>query len=60
MNNTAEVYQGIINSIYLSLSETIVKIPFGGKYLLEEITRRVGEHILKENEKNIYLRAGDL
>ena len=42
MSNPVEVYQRIINSIYLSLSETIVKIPFGGKYLLEEVTRRVG------------------
>ncbi|HHW28975.1 MAG TPA: hypothetical protein GXX21_05410 [Syntrophomonadaceae bacterium] len=50
MNNTAELYQRIINFIYLSLSETIAKIPFGGKYLLEEVTRKVGEHILQENE----------
>jgi len=57
MDNTAEVYQRIINSIYLSLSETIAKIPFGGKYLLEEVTRKVGEHILKENAKNIHRRV---
>jgi predicted hydrocarbon binding protein len=51
MSNPDKVYQRIINSIYLSLSETISKVPFGGKHLLEEITRGVGWRILKENEK---------
>lgn len=48
MYKVEDVYLKIINSIYLTLSRTTGTIPFGGSHFLEEITRGVGEQILKE------------
>ena len=51
MYKNEDVYLKIINSIYLVLSRTAGTVPFGSSYLLEEITRGVGESILKEYGK---------
>ncbi|MDD3315804.1 MAG: hypothetical protein PHH05_09975, partial [Syntrophaceticus sp.] len=51
MYNAEKFYLKIINSIYLNLSRTASSIPFGGNYFLDEVTRGVGELILKEYEE---------
>ena len=51
MYNAEKFYLKIINSIYLNLSRTASSIPFGGNHFLDEVTRGVGELILKEYEE---------
>lgn len=48
MNKPEDVYLKIISSIYLTLSRITGALPFGGSHFLEEITRGVGEQILKD------------
>ncbi|MGB4505050.1 MAG: V4R domain-containing protein [Syntrophaceticus sp.] len=47
MSEFEDVHLKIINSIYLTLSRASGAIPFGGGHYLEEITRGVGDEILK-------------
>ncbi|MGI6404963.1 MAG: hypothetical protein ACOX2E_00470 [Syntrophaceticus sp.] len=54
MYKAEKFYLKIINSIYLNLSKTVSAIPFGGNYFLDEVTRGVGELILKEYEEQFH------
>ncbi|HHY31340.1 MAG TPA: hypothetical protein GX520_11825 [Syntrophaceticus sp.] len=55
--NSEDVYLKIINSIYLTLSRATGTMPFGGRHYLEEITRGVGEQILKDHGEEFKLES---
>jgi predicted hydrocarbon binding protein len=57
MMNSEDVYLKIINSIYLTLSRATGTMPFGGRHYLEEITRGVGEQILKDYGEEFKLES---
>jgi len=58
LDQSAEVYRKILNYLYLNLSKTAGKLPFSGRYWLEEISRGVGERVLQEYGQGIELQAG--
>jgi predicted hydrocarbon binding protein len=55
VDESALIYRKILNYLYLTLSKTVAAIPFSGKYWLEEVTRGVGERVLREYGEKLEL-----
>ncbi len=58
MKGDIEVYRKVLNYLYLSLSKAAGRLPFSGRYWLEEVTRGVGEMVLQEFGEGLRVSAG--
>lgn len=59
MKGNIEIYRKVLNFLYLSLSKAAARLPFSGRYWLEEVSRGVGEMVLQEFGGGSGLPAGD-
>lgn len=59
MKGSVEIYRKILNYLYLNLSKTAERLPFSGRYWLEEVTRGVGEMVLQEFGEEVGVLRGE-